>query len=182
MVSCNLSKFSAFATIVILTDSQNEPSHIPPLAQQIFDAIVAERLHILAQLIEPLSGDELGALYSAFGYSPLTQACSLGDFECAQMLLTHGVNVNALDYNGSFALETAMWGEFIELSELLLSRGADPYQMDKVSGHHLDFVNEDHPCFDLLTRYRRMYDLRSHLMDVAPQATETPPKAPGPKF
>jgi hypothetical protein len=92
---------------------------VAALAERHFE--LAQVLHRNGSSLEPRNGS---------GYSPLHSVAYDGDLEMIQVLLEHGVNVNAQTTWGSTPLFMASWHNFndpeFRVVRLLLGHGADP--------------------------------------------------------
>ncbi len=58
------------------------------------------------------------------GTTPLHQACTSGNIECAKLLVKNGAKVNMSDWNGKSALTLAVCEGNFELAEFLIQNGA----------------------------------------------------------
>eukprot|EP00005_Dracoamoeba_jomungandri_P003619 CAMPEP_0174250918 /NCGR_PEP_ID=MMETSP0439-20130205/923_1 /TAXON_ID=0 /ORGANISM="Stereomyxa ramosa, Strain Chinc5" /LENGTH=1178 /DNA_ID=CAMNT_0015331101 /DNA_START=286 /DNA_END=3822 /DNA_ORIENTATION=+ len=67
-------------------------------------------------------------------YSPLHVACSVGSFDCAQLLLEQGAAVNATNDDGRTPLYYAIRGGYKELARALIMCGAEVNVIDKKLG------------------------------------------------
>ena len=88
-------------------------------------------LVLLQKLIE-----EAGANVNTSGKTtPLIATCHSGYIKCAELLLSHGANIEARDDLGRTCIMKASQGGHKELVELLIAHGADK--------HATDFDNEN---------------------------------------
>ncbi|MDP7017380.1 MAG: ankyrin repeat domain-containing protein [Pirellulaceae bacterium] len=78
---------------------------------------------------------ESGALVdlreTGYHRTSLFRAASDGRLAMAQLLIEHGADVNAIDRFRENPLRSAIKGNHLEIVQLLLDKGADPYQTNK---------------------------------------------------
>ncbi|MBT8435374.1 MAG: ankyrin repeat domain-containing protein [Gammaproteobacteria bacterium] len=67
----------------------------------------------------------LGPVAGPVAAGPLHEAIKSGDSEQAHALITPGLDINARDSSGMAAIHFAVYGDHIELVEMLLGQGAD---------------------------------------------------------
>ncbi|KAI4892378.1 hypothetical protein NFI96_020653, partial [Prochilodus magdalenae] len=87
------------------------------------------------------------------GSTPLCEACSVGSFECVQMLLDFGAKVNpALTSRTTSPLHEACMGGNAECVKLVLSKGASLEAYDLYNGTplHVACVNQHLECVKVL--------------------------------
>lgn len=88
----------------------------------------ASRLGYKDIVISVLSNCDIDAIDARdnAGYTPLHECSARGHFDIAQLLLSHGADVNASAAGGIKPLHDAVEGDHVQLVRLLLSYGADP--------------------------------------------------------
>lgn len=83
---------------------------------------------------------------STLAYTPLMEACRIGDLKTAQNLLDCGADPNAKNDNGTtpfmYAKSTAVRNGDLSLLKLLLENGADINAKDEHGKTALGYLNE----------------------------------------
>ena len=85
----------------------------------LFEACIKGRLEIVPLLMK------LGAAIDATSQNPLIESCTLHNLDVVRFLISHGANVNIIDYYGHTCLSVACRNGFDDIVELLLDHGAD---------------------------------------------------------
>lgn len=87
------------------------------------NAIIQQDIHTVSQMLH--HGYDANQL-DEYGFTPLIEACIVGNVEIAKLLLQHHAHVNLQDATGGTPLSWAVENNHIDLVKLLLSHRANP--------------------------------------------------------
>ena len=150
-----------------------------------YSMTVACILEDIRRVRELLSQDRSSASdQDTCGYSPLFSAACKGNIEIVQLLLDHGVDPNAPEYNAprGHALYEAVAGNHLDTAKLLLDHGADPNAQVESSGNPLTQAlgKDNKEMINLLYRHGATAEISMYvLLDNIPVVGELLGADPG---
>jgi len=138
------------------------------------------RVRELLKQDRELAGDQ-----DSCGFSPLFSAAGQGYTDIVQLLLDHGADPNAPEYNAprGHALYEAVAGDHLETARLLLDHGADPNAPVESSGNPLTQAlgkSKNEEMINLLYQHGAIADISMYvLLDNIPVVGELLGADPG---
>lgn len=98
---------------------------------------------ILSEGVDPnktnIPPSEFWSFFKMSAKRPLSEACSTGDYEMVKLLIDYGATAEFVDNTGWSPLRSSLFHYYtdsVEIVELLLNNGADPYDDDAETYSH----------------------------------------------
>ncbi|CAG5084194.1 Oidioi.mRNA.OKI2018_I69.PAR.g10575.t1.cds [Oikopleura dioica] len=94
----------------LILEDENTPAHVAAYLGnlELLEYLIKDHSHLINKL-------------NRYGWTPLMQACHQGHYDCVQLLLAHGANVNATTPLGNNALAVATGSGFEKIIETLIA-------------------------------------------------------------
>ena len=126
----------------------------PPTIPVLFKAVQDNKLEVVQQLIAGKGDLELRfpvQELNGWNETPLILCALWGRVEACKLLIEAGANINAVDFSGHSALNSAALNGNLEVCKLLLKKKCDPNIRDQVGRSALDSAkikkHKDNPKF-----------------------------------